>query len=90
MNTIGSLPHNPTAAVAATPIYKPDATAPVGSLAWIQAALNKAGASPQITVDGDYGPETSAAVRLFQATHHLSADGVPGPMTISALKFYGP
>lgn len=49
----------------------------------IQALLVRAGYS--IKVDGDYGPATKDAVRMFQSLHELEADGVVGPKTMAAL-----
>ena len=41
---------------------------------WLQAALH-------LPVDGEFGPETEAAVRRLQARHGLPVDGVVGPAT---------
>jgi peptidoglycan hydrolase-like protein with peptidoglycan-binding domain len=41
---------------------------------WLQRAL-------KLPVDGEFGPETEAAVRRLQARHGLTVDGVVGPST---------
>ena len=52
-----------------------------------QALANVATADPAqvITVDGVFGPATTAAVQSVQATHGLTADGIVGPRTWSVL-----
>ncbi|HTA13058.1 MAG TPA: peptidoglycan-binding protein [Solirubrobacteraceae bacterium] len=45
---------------------------------WLQAALH-------LPVDGEFGPETEAAVRRLQARHGLGVDGVVGPATWSLI-----
>lgn len=49
----------------------------------IQTALNLANIAT--TVDGDYGPQTAANVRTFQAANGLTADGIAGPMTYAVM-----
>ncbi|CAA0123815.1 Uncharacterised protein [BD1-7 clade bacterium] len=52
----------------------------------LQASLNKAvNPSPNLTVDGDFGPATHAAVKSFQTQASLTIDGVVGKYTWSAL-----
>lgn len=52
---------------------------------WVQRRLNHHGASPQLSVDGDYGPATTRAVKAFQRGHGLGVDGVVGPLTWAKL-----
>ncbi len=48
----------------------------------IQEYLNRLNTpSPNLAVDGQYGQRTADAVRVFQAAHNLSADGVVGNNT---------
>lgn len=39
-------------------------------------------------IDGDYGNNTKSAVTAFQQNRGLSADGVAGPNTLTALVVY--
>ena len=59
------------------------------SPAEVQRALNLAGADPQLAEDGVFGPASQAAVKTFQSSHGLTADGVAGPQTLAALGFAG-
>jgi N-acetylmuramoyl-L-alanine amidase len=49
----------------------------------LQEALKKAGMT--IGVDGEFGPGTDKAVKEFQKKKNLTADGVVGPKTLSAM-----
>jgi len=53
---------------------------------WLQRALNKFGADPQIEVDGVRGPATRNAVRAYQLSKGLDADGLVGPATLAAIE----
>jgi peptidoglycan hydrolase-like protein with peptidoglycan-binding domain len=72
------------------PYSEPAATLTRGSrgtgVSWLQWYLNKKGASPQLLVDGDFGPATDTAVRSFQRNNGLSVDGAVGPLTRARLK----
>jgi N-acetylmuramoyl-L-alanine amidase len=50
----------------------------------VQRALAAAGISPG-TIDGEYGGQTAAAVRVFQMRKGLAIDGEVGRLTAKAL-----
>ncbi|MFG1454717.1 peptidoglycan-binding protein, partial [Xanthobacter sp. V2C-8] len=58
--------------------------APDPESAEIQRLLNEAGGYG-LTVDGEIGPKTRAAIKSFQRAHGLKADGIVGPMTLAKL-----
>jgi hypothetical protein len=73
-------------ATANTPIL---ALHSVGDLVvWAQQHLVTAGYPT--AVDGGYGPSTQAAVQSFQTAEGLTADGVVGPATWTALLHFAP
>ena len=51
----------------------------------IQGNLNILGATPPLTVDGQLGPMSVAAIKAFQTSHGLTADGIAGPQTKTAI-----
>jgi putative chitinase len=53
---------------------------------WLQKALNDLGADPPLTLDGLYGPGTTAAVKDFQKSAKIKVDGVAGEVTRAALR----
>lgn len=89
LELIAELPDLGLPNIVAPPIVPPlPDPVPVGlqNAAWVQSALNKLGADPQLDVDNSYGRRTRWAVRQFQAAHGLDADGLAGPLTVEALK----
>ena len=57
------------------------------NIQFVQLSLNELGVrGTPLAVDGDCGRGTRAAVRAFQETHHLVVDGLPGPLTVAAIK----
>ncbi|HUH81921.1 MAG TPA: peptidoglycan-binding protein [Solirubrobacteraceae bacterium] len=70
--------HHPGSAASAA-VETGSAEAPSGNgIARLQEALH-------LPVDGEFGPETLAAVRRLQARHGLNVDGVVGPATWSLI-----
>lgn len=58
----------------------------ISTVANIQTALNKSvEPSPNLPVDGNYGPATAVAVAAFQTAQNLDVDGWVGPETMTAL-----
>ena len=49
---------------------------PIKSLQYLLRARGQ-----NVAVDGEFGPNTTAAVKTFQASHGLAADGIVGPQT---------
>lgn len=68
------------AKIASTTLRLGSAGADVGAL---QGALVAAGIF--VAVDADFGPHTTAAVEAYQRAHGLTADGIAGPQTLTAL-----
>jgi N-acetyl-anhydromuramyl-L-alanine amidase AmpD len=70
------------------PFKAPPPTLREGDNGWhvkrLQMLLTAAGAEP-FGIDGDFGPNTTKAVRQFQAAHGLDVDGIVGAMTWKAL-----
>ncbi len=55
------------------------------TILWVQQALNKLGANPQLVEDGKNGPLTMAAVSQFQQQHILPNTGLADAATIAAI-----
>ncbi len=53
---------------------------------WLQGALNSMDPSPNLVVDGSYGPKTKAAVEAAQKKLGLTVDGWAGVATQAAIQ----
>jgi peptidoglycan hydrolase-like protein with peptidoglycan-binding domain len=51
----------------------------------VQAAINAAGYTPALKVDGAYGPSTAAGVKWLQAKQGVDQDGIIGDQTLGSL-----
>lgn len=59
---------------------------PDAGIVALQKALNTLGANPKLDMDGQLGPATQAALKAFQRSANLVADGVPGPVTWAKIR----
>jgi len=80
--TIARIQSSPAALTSSQPLLRWGARGP--AVATLQSRLNAAGFNPG-PIDGVFGPQTQAAVRAFQASRGLVADGIVGPRTWGAL-----
>jgi peptidoglycan hydrolase-like protein with peptidoglycan-binding domain len=62
------------------------ALAPATTGQCAQTALNLIRTDPALDVDGEYGPLTMEAVKRFQESHRLVADGWAGDVTHAAFQ----
>jgi peptidoglycan hydrolase-like protein with peptidoglycan-binding domain len=67
------------------PSTTPLATAPGWTTLNIQQDLNRLGALPKLVEDGKPGPKTTAALKAFQTSKGLKADGIVGAKTEAAI-----
>ena len=72
----------PPPAAAETPANDTTKGLPVNAVEQLQSALH-------LTADGEFGPETEAAVRRLQARHGLTVDGIVGPSTWETIGVHG-
>ena len=66
-------------------IFSSVSSNPIVNTKELQIALNKAGRTPKLKVDGIHGPKTILAVKWFQRKNNLSPDGIVGPKTYALL-----
>lgn len=89
---LGELRHELVQPFTSGPLAAPEVSPLVSGLApvfWLQQTLNKLKLVPAVLYplaeDGNYGRRTREAVRAFQASHGLEADGLAGQKTAAAL-----
>lgn len=58
----------------------------VHDTAWLQTTLNQLGATPQLKVDGGWGPNTQGALKTYQAGAGLAASGRYNVPTLNSLQ----
>lgn len=63
--------------------YSPDPRFKGDDVKWLQTQLNANGAT--LTIDGDFGKITNAAVKAYQAKRGLAIDGIVGKNTTESL-----
>jgi GH25 family lysozyme M1 (1,4-beta-N-acetylmuramidase) len=68
------------------PTLKQGSRDEAGHVAWVHRVQGLCcGLDVPVTIDGDFGPDTAAAVRRLQKAHGIAADGIVGQDTWSAL-----
>lgn len=68
------------AGVGVTPIYN------VSNVNTLDAQQHLVRLKYNIKADGEYGPQTKAAIMDYQGKHGLTKDGIPGPNTMASLR----
>ncbi|MDP2274471.1 MAG: peptidoglycan-binding protein [Archangium sp.] len=81
MPAITAVRSTQTRSLSSTPTLRQGARGP--AVSQLQSKLKAKGFN--VSVDGDFGPKTAAAVRAFQQSRGLSVDGVVGPNTWAKL-----
>ncbi len=70
----------------ASPLEPSQAADADQEIKWLQQTLNTLGAQPRLEIDGRFDTATRQAVVEFQLASRIQVDGIPGPVTVSAIK----